>query len=130
MAIGTFGSRVFSTSDRRILTFRDFTYTTAARFSEHDTLATKPKTEYIGPGLDDVTFAITLRADMGIVVRTELERWRRMAANGNAERLIIGKKRLGSNLWNITECGEAWGILTNRGSILSASMNITLREYV
>lgn len=130
MAIGSYGRRVFSTSDSRILTFRDFTYTTAARYADHEIIGSKPKTEYLGPGLDGVTFTITLRADMSIDVRRELEAWRKMAGNGSAERLIIGKKRLGRGRWCLTECSEAWYIITNRGGIMSASLDVKMREYV
>lgn len=128
MAIGAFGRRVFSTSDKRILTFRDFTYTVSPRYTEHEIIAAKSQAEYIGPGLAEVSFSITLRSDMGIHVRKELEAWRKMAVNGNAERLVIGNRRLGK--WYLSGYSEAWGILTNRGRIVTASMNITLREYV
>lgn len=130
MAIGSFGRRVFYTSDSRILTFREFTYATAARFAEHEVLGAKPKIEYLGSGLDEISFSMTLRADMGIEVRKELEAWRSIAANGNAETLIIGKRRLGRGRWVITNCSEAWNVITNLGGILSASVDITLREYV
>lgn len=130
MAIGTYGKRVFATFDRRILTFRDFAYTTTPRFAEHDIISNKPIMEYLGPGLDDITFSITLRADMGINVRTELEEWRKSAAVGSAERLIIGKTRLGSSLWCIMGCSEAWGVVTNLGAIISASVDVTMREYI
>lgn len=130
MPIGSFGKRLFTTSDRRILTFRGFTYKTAARFAEHETLSTKPKIEYLGPGLDGVTFSITLRADMGVNVMKELEAWRKLAANGNAERLIVGKKKLGRGRWIVSDCSEAWNLITNRGEVLSVSMDISLKEYV
>lgn len=130
MPIGSFGKRIFSTSDHRILTFKGFTYKTAARFAEHETLYTKPKTEYLGPGLDAVTFSITLRADMGVNVTKELEGWRSLAANGDAERLIVGKKRLGRGKWIVVDCSEAWNLITNRGEVLSAAMDISLKEYV
>lgn len=130
MPIGSFGKRIFTTSDQRILTFKGFTYKTAARFAEHEALHTKPKTEYLGPGLDAVTFSITLRMEMGMNVMEELEAWRKLAANGNAERLMVGKKRLGRGRWIVTDCSEAWNVITNRGQLLSAAMDISLKEYV
>lgn len=130
MAIGSFGTKIFSTSDRRILTFRDFTYTTTPRYTEHEIIGEKPKMEYIGPGLDDITFTITLHVNLGIDVKKELESWRKMAANGESQRLIIGKKRLGKGKWSITGCSESWGVVTNKGGIISATGDITLREYV
>ena len=129
MAIGSFGRRIFETSDKRILTFSDFSYSTTPRVAEHEIIGGKSKTEYIGPGIDEITFSMVLRVDMGLNVRKELEAWRRMAANGTAERLIIGRTRLGGGMWYIPNFSENWNLITNQGAIISASTEITLKEY-
>ena len=130
MAIGSFGRRIFTTSDSRILTFRDFSYTTTPRFAEHEIIGRKPKKEYLGPGIDSASFSVTLRTDMGIDVEQELDAWREMAAIGEVERLVIGTKRLGSGKWCLVDMSEEWNIITNNGRVMSASFDVTLEEYV
>lgn len=129
MAIGTFGKCVFETSDKRILTFKNFLYRTSARTAVHEVLEGKPKLEHLGPALDEVTFTITLRAELGINVWDEILLWRRMIARGSVERLIIGRRPQGTDCWKVLDCSEAWNIITNSGGILSATMDVTLQEY-
>ena len=53
--IGYFGDVIFETSDSRILNFSEFKLESASRFATHDVIGKKPKTEFIGPGLNTVT---------------------------------------------------------------------------
>jgi phage protein U len=128
--IGAYGNKIFETSDRRVLTFSGFSYSSSGRYAMHEIIGAKPKPEFLGPNLGEITFEIKLRADMGLNVSKELEDWRGMVEKGVAERLIIGQKKIGRGLWTVNACSEAWSVITNKGGILSASLNISLQEYV
>lgn len=128
--IGTFGKRVFETSDKRILTFIGFTRNTAARFAYHEIIGKKTLTEYVGPGLDTISFTINLNARFGVNVRNEMNEWVLMATKGEAYPLIIGNRALGTDLWIVQGVGQAWNTVLNQGELISGALDITLEEYI
>lgn len=128
--IGYLGDRIFETSDKRILTFRDFKRDTASRFATHELINRKPITEYIGPGLQIITFTIGLNASHGVRPKDEINAWNEMAEKGKAELLVIGGEPLGADRWVVKSVSEAWGTVFNQGELYSASLDITLEEYI
>lgn len=128
--IGSFGKRVFETSDKRILTFLGLTRNTAGRFGYHEIIGKKPISEFVGPALDTITFTINLNASFGINVRYEMEQWLLMATNGEAYPLIIGSKALGTDLWVVQSVSQVWNQVINQGQVISGSLDITLEEYI
>lgn len=128
--IGSFGDIVFETSDQRILNFSGFKRNAEGRWADHEVIGKKPASEFIGPGLDTITFTVNLNGSFGVSPRKELERWLNHARNGNAEILVIGGKPLGVDKWTVRSTSEAWDVIWNNGELYSAKVDITLKEYV
>jgi len=128
--IGYFGDIVFETSDKRILNFADFKRDTENRTAAHEIIGKKPVTEYIGPGLQKVTFTVTLNGNHGVNSRAEMERWLRKVENGEAETLVIGGKPLGTDKWIVRSVSEAWDTIFNGGELFSGKINVTMEEYI
>ena len=129
--IGYFGKDIiFETSDQRILTFTGLTRETASRYNGHELIETKPKTEFIGPGLDTITFTIDLNGNNGVKPREEMEKWLDKAREGEAEIIVIGGKPLGADKWVVKSVSQAWGTVLNRGELFSGKMDISLEEYI
>jgi phage protein U len=128
--IGYFGERIFETSDKKLLTFKDFTRETASRFATHELINRKPITEFVGPNLQTVTFSIVLNASHGVHPRDEIDAWNEMAEKGQAEALVIGGKPLGADRWIVKSLSEAWNLVWNRGELYSAELEVTLEEYM
>lgn len=128
--IGTLGKGiVFETSDTRILTPGQFSRTTGGRWSTHAVIGEKPKPEFSGPDLQGITFTIKLRADLGVKPRQVLWTLEHMAETGAAELLIIGGTPLG-NKWTVTGTSETWDVIMSGGELFSATVSVTLAEYV
>lgn len=128
--IGFFGDIIFETSDKRILTFQDLKRDTSSRWSNHDVIGKKPTSEFIGPGLDTISFTINLNASLGVKPRHEMERWLEKARSGTAETLVVGNKGLGVDKWTVKSVSQAWGVVLHEGEVYSGKVDIQLEEYV
>jgi len=128
--IGYFGKDIiFETSDERILTFTDFNRDTASRFAMHEVIGKKPTTEFVGPGLDTITFTVHLNGNNGVNPREEMNKWLEYARSGQAEILVVGVA-LGVDKWVVKSVSQAWGVVFNRGEIFSGKVDVTLEEYI
>ncbi|WP_121614798.1 phage tail protein [Virgibacillus halodenitrificans] len=128
--IGFFGKIVFETSDQRILTFTGFQRSASSRWSNHDVIGAKPSSEYLGPGLDTISFSVDLNGQNGVKPRYEMNRWLRMERKGEVAPLVIGDAYLGVDKWRIKSVSQMWGVILNRGEVLSGKVDIELEEYV
>lgn len=129
--IGNFGkSIIFSTSDSRILNFRDFQQTISGRWASHDRILQKPKSEFLGPDNRKITFKIDLNALHGVKPRRTMEIMEKIVENGTVESLVIGGKKVGKHKWKMISISEAWDIILDKGEVVKASVSVTLEEYV
>jgi phage protein U len=128
--IGSLGDVVFVVSAETMRTFDDFQRNTESRWGKHDIIGQKPKSEYLGPGLDTISFNVRLDASFGINPRKEMDALVELTRSGKAVPLIIGGKGLGINLWIIKSLSQKWTTVDNRGNVLIGSVDIELEEYV
>lgn len=128
--IGYFGDIIFETSDKKILNFTDMSREASSRFATHELIGQKPKDEFIGPGLDTISFTINLNASFGVNVRQELDKWIELVRNGMAHTLVVGGKKLGVDKWKIKSVSESFGTIFQQGQIYSGKINVNLEEYI
>ena len=128
MSIGTFGPLTFETSERRIRTFDAFKRKTGAKFEEHAIIGLKPKLEFTAPGLDDISFQVVFSAYLGLNPAKEIDSLREIVQKGEYHPLIIGGKTLGKFV--IESVAEAWNHVDNKGNLLDAAVDISLKEYI
>lgn len=128
--IGTLGKKiVFEVSDDVALTFSGMTRDISGRWADHETMGTKPKPEFLGPGNQTITLPITLSATLGVRPRTMLELVEAMVESGTAEYLVIGTRPVGKNPFRLTASSETWDVVYSRGELAKATVTITLEEY-
>lgn len=128
--IGSLGSIVFSVGPDAIRTFNDFTRSSAGRWANHEVLGKKPLSQFIGPGLDTVSFTVRLDVRYGINPRKELDALVELERAGKAMPLIIGGKGVGVNKFKITSLEQTWTDIDNKGNLLRADITVNLEEYV
>lgn len=129
--IGYFGKQIiFETSDKRIMSFTGLSVDIASRYEKHDVIMKKPKTEFIGPDLDLLSFTINLNGSFGVKPRAEMEKWAVLARDGIAETFVIGGKPLGSDKWVVKSVSQAWDTVFNQGELFSGKIDVTLEEYI
>ena len=128
--IGTLGKKiVFEVSDDYALTFRDMSREVSGRWTEHETIGTKPKPEFLGPGNQKITLTITMSASLGVHPRAVLETIADMVESGTVEYFVLGSRPVGGNPFRLTGTSETWGTIYSRGELARASLTITLEEY-
>lgn len=128
--IGAFGTSViFEVSEDRVLAFKKLTQDVKGRWASHETLGAKPKKEFLGADARECALEIYLSANLGIRPRTTLQELEKMVESGATEYLIIGDMPLSESKYAITAVSEAWGKVYNDGSLVKATVSITLEEY-
>ncbi|MEK5166216.1 phage tail protein [Paenibacillus sp. FSL R5-0527] len=128
--IGVLGDIVFIVSSFKVRTFSEFSRTTADRWGNNDIIQKKPRSQYLGPGLD--TFDLTVRVDarLGLNPRAEVDKLVTYSREGKVMKFTIGGKGMGVDRVKITSLVQNWEKLDNRGNLISATYNLTLEEYV
>jgi len=128
--IGALGNVVFVASADTIRTFEDFSRSSAGRWAKHEIIGQKPKSEYIGPDLDTISFKMRFDVMYGMNPRKEMDALLELARSGKAVPLVIGGKGLGVNKWVVKSVDQEWVRVDNRGNVLVGIANVTLEEYV
>lgn len=128
--LGFFGPSIFEVSDKKILTFSNFQRETAGRWDKHDVIGKSPVSEFKGPDLDTISFDIKLSAALGVKPYDEMAKWVLYARRGDAEILVIGKRRLGADKWVVKQVSQAWDTVLRNGAVYSLNLSISLEEYV
>lgn len=121
---------MFVVSADMIRTFENFSRSTASRWAKHEIMGQKPKTEFVGPDLDTISFKMRFDVMYGINPRKEMEALLDLARSGKAVPLVIGGKGLGMNKWVVKSVDQEWVYVDNRGNVLVGVVNITLEEYI
>lgn len=131
MAIGCWGTAlIFSTSDRRILTFNDMNRTVGSEWATHSRIGLKDQVEYLRPKLQKLTFTMDLDATLGVRPRATLDMIASYTERGSVFPMVVGGKRIGSYRWRITGSNETWEVVMDRGELVRAKVNVTMEEYV
>lgn len=129
-SLGSLGSVVFVATQDTIRTFQDFTRSGASRYADHEILGQKPKTQWLGPGLDTISFTMRFDAQYGLNPRKEMNQLVELERAGKALSLTIGGVGIGVYMWVITALEQKWDVIDNQGYVLKGTVNITLKEYV
>ena len=72
--IGSFGNLVFSVSDRTVKTFDGMSWDFSADYATHDRHIKADLLEYMGPGIEGISFSMVLSAFLGVNPRSESTR--------------------------------------------------------
>lgn len=128
--LGSFGDTVFEVSMEKVRTFDGFTRGGSGRWETHNIIGQKPLSEFIGPGLEQISFSIRLDAFSGLNPQEELQALRDMRDNGKVSVLIIGGAPITENLWYLENLNEQHKSFTGNGKLLTAVAELTLKEYV
>lgn len=101
--IGQWGSDIkFSVNSERQLSFRNMKRTSSARWASHNIIGKRPKPEFLGPGMDEVTLEVLLSAEMGVRPRSEMKKFRSACKKGDVHYLYINGKKVCANKMAIT----------------------------
>lgn len=130
MIVGSLGDVYFIASSRIVRTISEYQQKYSARYSEHAILQGKPRLEYTGPGLSEISFQIQLHAMHGVNPENEISRLRNYVETGAAMDFILDGSPIGDDLWVITDmnCGNIQ--FNGTGGIIYCEVSLQLKEYI
>ncbi|CAM3300701.1 MULTISPECIES: phage tail protein [Paenibacillus] len=133
IGLGALGDVVFISSFRtpiKVRTFRDFQRDSSARWGTNEIHLQKPRSQFMGPGLDTISFTMQFDARLGMNPRKEAEKLLDYQREGKVLLLQIGGKPLGQGKWKIMNLSQSWEDIDREGNLLKAGLSVTLEEYV
>lgn len=128
--IAYFGTERFEVSEKKALPFNSFQRQTGGRTNTFERLLKKPLTNFTGPGLDSLSFSVSLNVSLGVEPRDILDHWADLANAGSVDVLVVGGKLVGPNLWLLKTVNQSWSKIDGSGRVISATMDLTFEEYV
>lgn len=133
IGLGALGDVVFISSFKtpiKVRTFRDFQRDSSARWGTNEIHLQKPRSQFMGPGLDTISFTMQFDARLGMNPRKEAEKLLDYQREGKVLLLQIGGKPLGQGKWKIMNLSQSWEDIDREGNLLKAGLSVTLEEYV
>lgn len=127
--IGSFGDLVFSVSNNTVRTFDSMSWDFSTDYATHDRHIKADLLEYMGPGLEGISFSMTFSVFLGVNPLKEIKKLREMVRKGYAERLVIGGKVYGSYKWVMQKGTVDFQRFDNKGNLWAAKIKVTLKEY-
>lgn len=121
-----------SSSDFKVLTLDNFNRSAEGRWATHEIIGVenKPLKEFLGPGLEKITFTVFLSVNLGVTPEKELEKLRQLRDGGVVCDFVMGDKPVTDNSWVITSLAEDHRIKDNNGQTVQAVVNVSMEEYV
>ena len=128
--VGNFGKTiVFEVSENKVLTPKNIKRTVSGRWNQHNILKKTPRSEFLGPDLDETSLTVILSAEHGVKPRATIEKIESAVKKGTVDYLVIGGKKIGSNKVYISSASEEWDEVWNKGELVKAKINLKFSEY-
>ena len=127
--VARWGDIRFSVNSNKALTFSDMKRSYSARWESHDIIGKRPKMEFKGADMDEVTITVMLDARLGIKPRSVMKKFREAAKKGAVHYFYVGGRKVAVHKFYIASGTEHWNEIWNKGELISATADITFKEY-
>lgn len=127
--IGSFGTLVFSVSEKTVRTFDEIAWKLSANYATHDRHIKADLLEFLGPEPGTIGFKIAFSVFHGTNPLKEVKKINKMVNEGTTGRLVIGGKVYGSYKWVITSVSHTMQKYDNKGNCWVAVVDVSLKEY-
>nr|WP_302600029.1 phage tail protein [uncultured Cellulosilyticum sp.] len=128
--IGALGDILFKVSYKNINTFQDLVRSSSGRWAYHEVHMQKPRSEFLGPNLDTITFSMQFDSSLGRNPRYDMEKLMKLTRTGEALPLVIGGDALGYYRWTVESTEQTYKQVDKNGRVISGAITVTLKEYV
>lgn len=129
--VGNLGKLItFRVSSKKVQTFSEMSRKVSGRWAEHETIKGKPKSEFLGADLQEISLSIVLSANLGVKPRKVLERIAKAVERGEHFPFVLNGKKVSKHDFKITESSESWEHVFSKGQLIHAKVDLVLREYV
>lgn len=130
MVIGNLGSINFEVSPDKLLTFDELKRKRQMKTAEHEIHLQKPKLEYVGQVLDEISFSIQINATLNLHPQESLDEIVNLYEEHEPVTFAVAGKSMSKNKWFITLLDEDYLHLDGSGALLAANISLSIKEYV
>lgn len=133
MDVGKFGTKLFTVSSSKVLTFSDFEISSSLNTSAGESKGKKPTTTVKGPGLLKVPLTLDLSARLGIDVQAEIDSWIAILNAGKPFPLILCGKAVSVNQFLLDSCKASDMEIVKVGCkplLAKAKLSLNFTEYL
>lgn len=128
--VGSWGKDiVFSVDDKKVFSPSTIERSGSARWASHEIIGSKPKSEFLGPGIDQIQMDITLDINFGIKPIKMIEKLKKAKDTGKVNTLMIGTNKIGSYKWLIESMSDKWETVYSKGQLAKAKVSLTFKEF-
>lgn len=127
--IGTWGDIVFAVSRKEIKTFTGLKWDSGAKYATHDRHLKAPLLEFTGVDIESMSFSMFFSAFLGVNPMAEITKLLAAERKGEVNRLVIGTKAYGTGKWVIDKLSKDLERYDNRGNLLVAKVNVSMKSY-
>jgi phage protein U len=120
---------VFKVNSKKIFTFKNMKRSYSTRWATHDIIGRRPRLEYQGPAMDEVTIDVVLDAEHGVKPRKTMLKFQIAAHHGDVAYFYIAGKKMTKYKMYIASGSENWDQIWNKGELVRATATLTFREY-
>ena len=126
--VGFIGRVIFMSSNLLgVRTYEEHSTTYSANFHEHELIQQKPVSEFLGAGLHEHNFKITLLSSLKIEPQTEVNLLQRMCDSGNPYLMFLNGWIVGRfTIRSVNAVATEWHL--GRPSVIE--VDLSLKEYV
>lgn len=128
--IGALGDILFKVSAEDVNTFQDLSRSSSGRWAYHAIHMQKPKSEFLGPELDTISFTMQFEAGLGRNPRYDMEKLMKLTRKGEAVPLVIGGDPMGYYRWTVESTEQQYLRISSKGKVISGALSVTLKEYI
>ena len=127
--IGSWGDIIFAVSRKSVKTFNGMKWESAAKYATHDRHLKEPLLEFTGTDVEAISFSMYFSAFLGVDPITEVSNMIQAMRRGEVHRLVIGPKAYGTGKCVIEKLSYSLDRFDNKGNLLVASADITMKSY-
>ena len=120
---------VFKVNSKKIFTFKNMKRSYSTRWATHDIIGRRPRLEYQGAAMDEVTIDVVLDAEHGVKPRKTMLKFQIAAHHGDVAYFYIAGKKMTKYKMYIASGSENWDQIWNKGELVRATATLTFREY-
>ena len=128
--IGCLGDIAFTVSASTMRVLNNFQWSGTAKYAVHQRHLGRGLVEFTGVDPDQISFDITLLAQLGVEPIREIEKIQKYKEQGKTLPLTLGTKVYGKYRWVITGHTVKAQHFDRRGDLFMATLSIKLQEYL
>lgn len=127
--IASFGSLIFLVNPKKIFPLQNMKQEVSGEWGSHDVIGKKAKAEFLGPGIRQMTFDVTIDATLGLKPHSVIKKMNKMVEEGKVSNFMLGTHKIGKGKWKMEKVSQDFSLIYSGGELVRAKGSVTLSEY-